>query len=296
MRNIKISNVLLLLVVFFEIITIGCTPESVDPPEVFTGFDPVIHFNENVEYSTMTDVDGNEYKTFSVNRKKIKYVTSKDINGKDSLIAQVSYIQQTWMAENLRTTRYRNGDSIDNITDSTAWGILTKGAYCNYNNTTNEDTIRVYGRLYNSFAAANAKNLAPEGWHVADTADWAMLFDTTSLSTGYKTFAGGKLKESGLTHWQEINSGATNETGFTALPAGYREYYTFVSGSSFVKSSRFSGMNKSVVFWTTSKKSSDLYQGVTLLGNGEGCHGFSPLDPLYYNRKHGFSVRCVKDY
>lgn len=266
----------------------GCKDPDPDTPPVDLGFDPVVHFNENVEYGTMSDVDGNEYKTFSTMRKR----KLKDIHGNDSIVL----VNQTWMAENLRTTRYRDGDPIALVTDSLAWGILSTEAYCNYENTNDSDSIRVYGRLYNNFAVTNIKNLAPEGWHIADTADWRMLFDTASLSTGYSTFAGGKLKEEGMTHWKDKNAGATNETGFTALPSGCREYYQYSANQVFVKSSRFSGIGKSVVFWTPNRKSSDLYQGITLLADGEGCHGVSKYAPLYYNRKHGFSVRCVKDY
>ena len=292
-KLIKIKGYL--LAIFITIIVNGCKPDKA-PIEVPTGFDPIVHFNNNVEYGTVTDIDGNSYKTFTVKRKKVQYIKLLDVHGKDSIAQRISYVQQTWMAENLRTTKYRTGDTISNVKDSLSWGKLTKDAYCNYNNTSNNDTIRVYGRLYNSFAVANSKNLAPEGWHIADTADWRMYFDTTALSSGSITYYGGKLKETGLTHWQNINAGATNETGFTALPSGYREYLTYKSGQAFVKSSRFSGMGKSCVYWTITKKTSDLYQGVTLLAKGEGIHGFSSLEPLYYNRKNGFSVRCVKDY
>lgn len=296
MRNPIKANGYLVLFTLLAILIYGCKPEDTPPPVIPTGFDPVVYFNDNVVYGTMTDVDGNQYKTFTVKRRKINYIKLKDILGKDSIVTEISYVQQTWMAENLRTTKYRNGDTIANVKDSLTWGKLTTDAYCNYNNTSNADTIRVYGRLYNSFAVTSTKKLAPEGWHVADTADWRIFFDTTSLSSGYITFAGGKLKEEGLAHWRDVNEGATNETGFTALPAGYREAYSFNSGQAFIKSSRFSGMGKSCVFWTTSKKSSDLYQGVTLLADGEGCHGFSALEPLFYPRKNGFTVRCVKDY
>ena len=295
MKNFIKTNSYLLLALIIAIIVNGCKPDEV-PVIVPVGFDPVVHFNGNVEYGTMTDQDGNTYKTITVKRRRIDYSIVKDLNGKDSAVKNISYVQQTWMAENLRTTKYRNGDIIPNIIDSLAWGKLANDAYCNFNNTSNNDSIRVYGRLYNSFAVTNSKNLAPEGWHVADTADWRMFFDTTALYSGSITYYGGKLKEIGLSHWQNINAGATNETGFTALPSGYREYLTYKSDQVFVKSSRFSGMGKSCVFWTTTRKSSDLFQGVTLLANGEGCHGFSSLAPLYYNRKNGFSVRCVKDY
>jgi uncharacterized protein (TIGR02145 family) len=151
-------------------------------------------FNSSITYGTMTDQDGNTYKTVTIGT-------------------------QTWMAENLRTTKYNDGTAIPNITDADEWKreILSKGAYCNYDNTTSTDTIATYGRLYNYYAVSTGK-LAPKGWHVPTDAEWTQLTDYL----GGKSVAGGKLKETGTTHWHSPNEGATNETGFTALPGGLR--------------------------------------------------------------------------
>jgi uncharacterized protein (TIGR02145 family) len=154
-------------------------------------------FNPDLTYGTMIDQDGNIYKTITIGA-------------------------QTWMAENLRTTEYRNGDPIACVTDNNAWTILTTGAFCTYGNTADNSIIDVYGRLYNWFAATDSRCIAPSGWHVPSDAEWTTL--TTYL--GGEKGAAGKMKETGITHWSKPNTGATNESGFTALPTGSR--YSFV--------------------------------------------------------------------
>lgn len=142
---------------------------------------------------TVTDIDGNVYKTVTIGT-------------------------QVWMAENLKTTKYRNGDPIPNVVGDAAWRTLTTGAYCWYGNNavTNKPT---YGALYNWYAVADSRNIAPTGWHVPIDAEWTTL--TTYL--GGESVAGGKLKESGTIHWTTPNTGATNSSGFKALPGGYQE-------------------------------------------------------------------------
>ena len=123
---------------------------------------------------------------------------------------------QTWMKENLKTTTFNDGTSIPLETDATKWAALTSSGYCYYNNdeATYKDT---YGVLYNWYTV-NTGKLCPSGWHIPIEADWTNL--TTFL--GGENGAGGKLKESGTSHWINPNSGATNETKFTALPGGER--------------------------------------------------------------------------
>jgi hypothetical protein len=99
----------------------------------------VIIFNPNLTYGSLIDIDGNEYKTISIGT-------------------------QTWMAENLKTTKYRNGDPIPNVTDDTEWGKLSTGAYCDYDNI--PDNSAIYGKLYNWYAVDDSRNIAPTGWHV----------------------------------------------------------------------------------------------------------------------------------
>lgn len=273
MRSFKHIAGNLLLVVFFAIAFNSCKENAEPPSEIpFSGFDSIIHFNPDIEYGTMTDQDGIVYKTITITRK-----------GKEF----------TWMAENLRTTKYADGTNISNVTSVTDWYKLSQGGYCNYNNTTNADSIRVYGRLYNNFAVGSTKKLAPVGWHIADTLDWLTLLDTSTLSLGKKSFLGGRLKEAGLTHWQEINTGAVNDLGFTAIPAGYRTGQRVVVDNKSVIISPFQNIGKSCVFWTPHSDASDA-KGINILYNTEYCFGVTPT--LTYPRKYGFSVRCVKNY
>ena len=147
----------------------------------------------NHETGTMTDQDGNVYKTVKIG-------------------------DQWWMAENLKVTHYRNGDAIPNITDDDELMNLTIGAYCAYDN--DESYADIYGYLYNGFAVADNRNIAPPGWHVPTFKEIFTLGDYL----GGDNVAGGKLKETGTTHWSTPNTGATNESCFSALPAGYCSY------------------------------------------------------------------------
>ena len=185
-KLIKIS----VLVLFVILVINACKKEKSDNP---TNGKTTAVFNPNVSYGTITDQDGNIYKTVTIGT-------------------------QTWMAENLRTTKYRDGSAIPNITDNTDWTNLTTGAYCNYNNTKRADTIATYGRLYNWYAATDSRNIAPTGWHIPTDAEWTTL--TTYL--GGPGVAGGKMKETGTTHWTSPNNGATNESGLTCLPSSSR--------------------------------------------------------------------------
>ncbi len=138
---------------------------------------------------TVTDVDGNVYNTVNIG-------------------------SQVWMVENLRTTRYRNGDPILVAADN--WSSQKTGALCYYNNIPQD--VATYGCIYNWWAVTDQRKVAPEGWEVATDADWQTLIDYL----GGENVAGGKLKEVGTAHWSGPNKAATNESGFTALPAGGR--------------------------------------------------------------------------
>lgn len=156
-----------------------------------TGYGSVLSFRTTDSTSSVTDIDGNTYKTVKIG-------------------------SQWWMAENLKVTHYRNGDAITNVTDSATWGALTTEAYCDYNN--NVSNVATYGRLYNGYAVSDSRIIAPTGWHVATDAEWQALVDFM----GGDAIAGGKLKEAWTTHWTSPNVGATNECGFNALPGGFR--------------------------------------------------------------------------
>nr|MBC8213906.1 fibrobacter succinogenes major paralogous domain-containing protein [Candidatus Neomarinimicrobiota bacterium] len=146
--------------------------------------------------NTMTDIDGNTYQTIQIGT-------------------------QIWTTTNLKVTHYRNGDAILTGYSNSEWSDLDDtetGAYAVYdNNETNADT---YGYLYNWYAVDDRRNIAPEGWHIPSDQEWQILVDFLGESV-----AAGKMQETGTEHWDSPNSSATNESGFTALPGGYRNNY-----------------------------------------------------------------------
>ncbi len=137
-----------------------------------------------------------------------------DYDGNGYYAVQIG--DQLWTQTNLAVTHYRDGTPIPEVTDSLAWGQLSTGAYCSYQNDT--AISNVYGLFYNLWAAfGKDHNLSPKGWRVANDVDWYKLWVYVG---GEKS--GGKMKEKGYEHWLQPNTGATNTTGFTALGAGMR--------------------------------------------------------------------------
>ncbi|MGD0754583.1 MAG: FISUMP domain-containing protein [Bacteroidales bacterium] len=128
---------------------------------------------------------------------------------------------QIWMAENLKTTKFNDGTAIPLVTDASSWEALTTPSYCWYNNDA-ASYKATYGALYNWYVvdveSNGGKNVCPKGWHVPSDAEWSTL--TSYL--GGDSIAGDKLKETGTTHWHGPKTDATNESGFTAVPGGYR--------------------------------------------------------------------------
>ncbi len=165
--------------------------------------DTSIVFNTGLTYGTIVDVDGNSYKTIQIGT-------------------------QTWMAENLRVTKYRDGSNIPNIKNNIELANDTIGAFCYFQNCNIYKSA--YGCLYNYYAVGNKKNLCPVGWHVPNQTEWTNL--TSYL--GGDSIAGGKLKDAVLTHWDIPNTGATNETGFSALPGGLFYYVVQSFGGYFI--------------------------------------------------------------
>jgi uncharacterized protein (TIGR02145 family) len=207
---------------------------------------------------TVTDYDGNTYFTVKIG-------------------------DQCWMAQNLKVTHYRNGDPIPNVTDAGTWSGLATGAYCNYND--DEGNVAVYGKLYNWYAVDDSRNIAPAGWHVPTDAEWKQLEMYLGMSqaeadqTGWRgTDEGGKLKEADTTHWQSPNTGATNESGFSALPGGDRG----TNGS-------FYDMGYNAYFWSSTESSSSY-----AWSRGLSCYN-SQVGRDYNDKRYGFSVRCVRD-
>lgn len=183
---------------------------------------------------------------------------------------------QTWMARNLETTKYADGSNIPQVLNSTQWHNLSTGAYCWYDN--NALNKWIYGALYNWYATNPGtngnKNLCPEGWRVPSRGD----FDILNNFLGYYWTNGGKLKETGFTHWNPPNLGAANSVGFTGLPGGIRSYGTFDE------------LGKLCSMWTTTESSSWSYPYSRGLRND--TESFS----LGVAPKHtGMSVRCIKN-
>ena len=226
----------------------GLTPNTTYYLRAYaTNSEGVAYGNELVvkTLATISDIDGNVYNTVTIGT-------------------------QTWMAENLKTTHYRDGTLIPNTTVGTTWGGLTTGAWCDYDNSVSNGTA--YGHLYNWFAASDSRNLAPLGWHVPTNAEWTTLI--TYL--GGVSVAGGKLKQAGTLNWISPNTAATNETGFSALPGGKR-----------YSSSGFFSQLGSYGYWRSFDDSSwsTQYMESTYAG----------VDRFDFSKADGFSVRCVRD-
>lgn len=179
---------------------------------------------------------------------------------------------QIWMTENLKTTRFRNGNTIPHVTDNAGWSGLSTPAYCWINNDSSGDG-QIYGALYNWFAVSTG-NLCPEGWHLPTDAHWTTL--TNYL--GGENVAGGKMKETGTVHWNSPNTGATNSSGFTALPGGARS------------TDRSYGTHGEFAFFWSATQSFGAMAYYRLLRFNQ-----SKADRFENNKRYGLSVRCVKD-
>jgi uncharacterized protein (TIGR02145 family) len=228
-------------------LTSSCKKDSFNPP---------INFNQSVTYGSMADRDGNTYKTVAIGN-------------------------QVWMAENLKTTRYRNGDLIPNVTDNSKWIGLTTGAYSWYNNDINNKAV--YGALYNWFAIIDNRNIAPDGWHVPAENEWDALI--TYLGAG--TAASIKLRENGTTHWTGYNAEKANLSGFTGLPAGMREY---IDG-------KFYGIETYCWWWSPdSDKENNERAWIRGLDYWYPTNiAWNKVDNLTIQKIYGASVRCIKD-
>jgi len=197
----------------------------------------------------VTDIDGNVYHTINIGN-------------------------ATWMVENLKVTHYRNGDSIPNVTDNVELLKQQAGIYCNYNNNTNNAVI--YGRLYNYYALIDKRGLCPVGWHIPTGPNWKV---TENYLRGQES--GGEMKEIGTTHWVAPNTNATNSSGFSALPGGYRE-----------ENGRYKNIGYEADFWSIT--SGSYWQDMP------GCYSLHWDGGLSFYREkvsifECYSVRCVKD-
>jgi len=256
-----------LIVTLFIIITSNCKKDDESPINQTNGKTTAV-FNSDLTYGKMTDQDGNIYKTITIGN-------------------------QTWMAENLRATHYRNGEPIPEIKDNFMWTTTSSGAYCDFNNTDNLVLIATFGRLYNWHAISDSRCIAPSGWHVPTDDEWSTLISYL----GKEDTVGKNLKEASGDLWGNPNIISNsdsdwwflyvndNKSGFTATPGGMRighesPYYA-------VGTFLFIGYDGN--FWSSSED-----------GNGEALYRMMYFDDngVYRyssSKNNGYSIRCVKD-
>ncbi len=223
-----------------DTLTIGST--SIIVPGISAANPPALY----TMGSGVTDIDGTVY-------------TSIVINGQEG------------MQQNLAVTKYRNGDPIPTGLSNTSWQNTTSGAYAIFNNVAANNTT--YGKLYNWYAVNDSRGLCPTGWHVPSDGEWTTL----ETSLGGSSVAGGKMKST--TGWNAPNTGATNESGFTALPGGYRN----VVGTS------YNGIGNYGFCWSSTENNSGNAWN-RILG-----YSISFVNRASNNKPDGFSVRCVRD-
>ncbi len=210
-----------------------------------------------LNYGTVSDPDGNAYATIAIG-------------------------SQVWMAENLRTTSYANGDPIPHVPDTVGWAGLTSGAWAHVLN--GPGMLYAFGRLYNHFAVTDPRNVCPTGWHVPSDAEWQTLESTLGMpavqlgQTGYRGTAqnvGGQLRTQGQWH---ATAGANNASGFSGLPAGLRNFTGTFSGEFFHS-----------YHWTTTTNGPELVWVRMMSYNNMGVNRELGLN------RDGMSVRCVMD-
>mgnify|MGYP000176795702 CR=1 FL=1 len=205
------------------------------------------------QYFPVVDIDGNVYQTIQIG-------------------------DQIWMAENLKVTHYNDGTEIPTGYSNDDWANLSTDAYAVYDD--NESNADTYGYMYNWYAV-ETDNLAPEGWHVPTDEEWTALSDYL----GGSSVAGGKMKECTpgscpeSEYWNSPNTGATNESGFTGLPAGYREQS---DGTCY-------NMGSIGYFWSSSENYSTTAWNRPLNYHSSSVHRYN------FNKRNGFSVRCLGD-
>lgn len=222
---------------------------SFTPPSPFAG--------------TFVDLDGNRYHTITIGN-------------------------QTWMAENLKTTKFRNGENISRIEDNAAWVTTDLAAYCDYENSpTNGDN---FGHLYNWFATTDSRTIAPAGWHVPSADEWAVLKDYL-IANGYnstESLVDNKIAKSlaSKSLWNYStgagapgnNQSLNNTSGFNALPVGFRY------GTTGIYYSKYEGS----YFWTNTENTNEEANYSAIF------YGYNWFGELISSKRLGFSIRCIK--
>lgn len=223
--------------------------------QVISNIDSVTFEKSNPFIETVTDIDSNVYETVTIGK-------------------------QIWMVENLKVTRYQNGDTIPMITNDTWWNLDT-GALCNYDNDTSMGSK--YGKLYNWYAVNDVRKIAPIGWHVPSEKEWTELENFVGANLGISSSIAKALASK--TEWALDNHGGVigndltknNTYGFTALPSGYRHNGTFMN------------IGNGGCWW-----SSDEYDLSNAWRRYLG-YSYNNLGSYTFIKVDGFSVRCIKD-
>jgi uncharacterized protein (TIGR02145 family) len=224
-----------------------------------------ITYGEGITFRTLgrvTDIDGNIYNTRIIGN-------------------------QEWMINNLKVTRYRNGDAIPTNVDNTQWQNTSSGAYAIYPHgdvdgiSSEADMVDAYGKLYNWYAVTDSRGLCPEGWRVPSDDDWATL----ESYLGGSGVAGGKMKSTRTEpdqhpRWASPNTAATNESGFSALPGGLRGLDGF-----------YSPIAIEGIFWSSTED--DYYTDIAWFRFL--VYTWSHVDSFYADKRCGLSVRCLRD-
>ncbi|HJT75082.1 MAG TPA: fibrobacter succinogenes major paralogous domain-containing protein [Chitinophaga sp.] len=208
----------------------------------------LIFFFSCSDTHTLTDIDGNVYPVVKIG-------------------------EQVWMTENLKVTRYRNGDTIPHIATSSEWSQARDGAFCSYDNDTSY--IEDYGMLYNWYAVNDSRNIAPKGWHIPTAEEVATLVK----SLRGDTLAGGLMKTSVPGYWLYPHTGADTASGFSALPGGYR----------YGQDGTFHTLGSNAYWWHTTGS----YELFAWSSRFYSYFANISRDPQYMT--YGFAVRCVKD-
>ncbi len=223
---------------------------------------------------------------------KLKTVYSNAVNFTLLPSSSVTIGGLDWTGANLNVSTYSTGATIPQVTDSTTWYSLNTGAWCYPNNDPVLGTI--YGKLYNWYAVNDPRGLAPNGWHIPSDQEWkslsialgmppaiADLPDPPNTTYGYYygTDEGGKMKEVGTSLWRYSNTGATNSSGFTALPASHRGNGTY----------DFGAVSSGAMWWSSTEVPPyrAWSRGVAF--------NVSTTARVAISMKAGLSVRCVQD-
>ncbi|MBL4585997.1 MAG: fibrobacter succinogenes major paralogous domain-containing protein [Flavobacteriales bacterium] len=238
-----------------SIVLCFCACKKDDPEPTCVATDP----------GTVTDIDGNIYETVKIGT-------------------------QVWMTENLRTTKYSNGDAIPNITADTTWEDATSSGWCWFDN--DSENENVYGKLYNWFVVSDVRNVCPTGWHVPTDEDWKTLelylgMDSVDVDSsgflfrGIAQNIGGMMRAVGTDYWIAPNDSATNVSCFSGLPGGGRN----------TKDGTFTNLGYYAGWWTATEKTTG--QGGAWYRSLSSENG--SFSKSSYKFQNGVYIRCIKD-